>query len=62
MKSPVSILGFFAQLHLGIDARGVGISVFEMIRGVKIFRRIATALRDVVCVMTRMDGSADFSG
>ena len=31
-------------------------------RGVKIFRRIATALRAVVCVMTRMDGSADFSG
>ena len=30
--------------------------------GVKIFRRIATALRDTVCVMTRMDGSADFSG
>ncbi len=26
------------------------------------FRRIATALRDTVCVMTRMDGSADFSG
>ncbi len=31
-------------------------------RGVKIFRRIATALRDTVCVMTRMDDSADFSG
>ena len=31
-------------------------------RGVKIFRRIASALQAVVCVMTRMNGSADFSG
>ena len=40
----------------------MGIDQAVQARGVKKFRRIATALWDVVCVMTRMDGSADFSG
>ncbi len=31
-------------------------------REVKKVRRIVTVVHDVVCVMTRVDGSADFSG
>lgn len=38
------------------------IAIVDDDRGVKVFRPIATGLRDVVCVMTRMDGSAAFSG